>query len=107
VALRIFAEENNGRIPTELSEIKSLPPEPLNGQLDPSQFEIVYQGSLNNLQDAGRLIVMREKVPTLASNGSWVRAYGFADGHAEIHSAPTQDGFGIWEQERMAAGTPE
>jgi prepilin-type processing-associated H-X9-DG protein len=49
---------------------------------------------------------MREKLPTPASNGTWVRAYAFADGHSEIHAAPTPDGFADWEKERMVGGAP-
>jgi len=106
VALRSFADENGGRMPKELDEIKSAPPDPLNGHLDPSQFEIVHQGSLIDLQNAGHVILTREKEPPQTWNGRWVRAYGFADGHSEIHSAPTPDGFAEWEKERLVGGVP-
>lgn len=33
------------------------------------------------------VIVVREKEAWQATDGGWLRAYGFADGHSEIHSA--------------------
>jgi len=47
---------------------------------------------LIDLQDAGRIIVTREKEPTKTWDGKWARAYGFADGHSEIHSARRRTG---------------
>jgi hypothetical protein len=49
---------------------------------------------------------MREREPTQASIGRWARGYGFADGHSEIHTAPSPDGFADWEKERMVIGIP-
>ena len=46
----------------------------------------------------------REKEATRTLDGKWVRAYGFADGHSEIHAAP--DGrFEEWEKARTGANT--
>jgi hypothetical protein len=36
------------------------------------------------------------------SNGKWVRAYGFADGHSEIHKADTAGDLDAWEQQHVA-----
>ena len=54
---------------------------------------------------ANMIIVMREKEPTQAlgppAQVTWARAYGFADGHAEIHVESAQDRFANWEKERI------
>ena len=93
-------------MPKDFDQAQSYLPPNFNNQFDSTQFEITYSGSLRQVLDAkafdpSRLIVMREKESTQNSNGRWVRTYGFADGHAEVHSAPTQDGFADWEKERM------
>jgi hypothetical protein len=49
---------------------------------------------------------MREIEPTQASIGRWARGYGIAEGHSEIHTAPSPDGFADWEKERMVIGIP-
>src|SRR5262249_34392547 len=69
--------------------------------LTPDRFEILFQGSLKSLPSPNAVIVLREKDPWQTSDGSWVRAYGFADGHSEIHKA--QDGnFAPWEAQHVA-----
>ena len=106
LAFLLYADANEGRMPKDFDQAQSYLPPNFNNQFDSTQFEITYSGSLRQVLDAkafdpSRLIVMREKESTQNSNGRWVRTYGFADGHAEVHSAPTQDGFADWEKERM------
>ena len=68
-----------------------------------NEFEIVYQGSLNSVTNWNCAIVMREKEAWPAASGGWMRTYGFADGHSEIHKS--MDGnFTPWE-EQLAART--
>ena len=106
----LYAGAHEGRMPKDLAEAQSYLPVELNNQYDSAQFEIVYHGALTEIQNPNMIIVMREKEPTQAlgppSQVTWARAYGFADGHAEIHSAPTQDGFANWEKERMVPAVP-
>ena len=109
LAFMLFAEAHEGRMPKDFSEAERFLPANFNNQFQSDGFEIVYQGSLSSVQDTkvfepSRVIVMREREPTQSSNGRWVRAYAFADGHSEIHSAPTPDGFAEWENERMVGG---
>jgi hypothetical protein len=66
-------------------------------------FALVYQGSMSNLYGAANfpnVIVLREKDPWQSSNGNWLRTYGFADGHSEVHSADNGD-FGPWESQHV------
>jgi RNA polymerase sigma factor (sigma-70 family) len=44
------------------------------------QFELVYRGSLTNVQDPLRTVLMREKEPFHAKDGRWARVYVFANG---------------------------
>ncbi|HEV2207363.1 MAG TPA: sigma-70 family RNA polymerase sigma factor [Verrucomicrobiae bacterium] len=70
--------------------------------LVPDNYEITYNGTLSSLTNLSTVIVLREKQPWQTLDGGWVRTYGFADGHVEIHKA--EDGnFLPWEQQHMAA----
>jgi len=65
-----------------------------------NQFEIVYQGSWSSLTNLNNVIVLRENESQPGITGGWVRTYGFADGHAEVHKA--DDGnFEPWEKQHM------
>ena len=102
LAFQVFADVHEGRMPKDFEEAKRHLPAEFNQALDPNEFEIVYQESLKQLQsiDASRLIVVREKEPTVGWDGRRFKAYGFADGHSEIHAEGPQ-GFDAWEKERM------
>src|SRR5439155_20400120 len=66
-----------------------------------NQFEIVYRGSPRALTNAGNVIVLREKQARQWPEGTWSRAYGFADGHSETHSS-ADGNFDAWEKEHAA-----
>ncbi len=96
-ALLKFAERNDGQMP---SSIAAAAPYVKDNERLPSnwrntdqiiaaaakygvridQFELVYRGSLTNVQDPSRTILMREKDPYLAKDGHWKRVYVFANG---------------------------
>jgi hypothetical protein len=63
-------------------------------------FEVVYKGPLNQSQDPGRTIVIRERQAEQRTDGTYTRIYGFGDGHVEIHKTPDGN-FEDWERERM------
>jgi len=116
LAFHLYAEKNQGQFPTNfdlampflpdeakvehnLRPEEFLPGTPKYG-LTPDRFEMVYQGSLNTITNPQNIIVMREKQARSGYNGGWARAYGFADGHSEIHVS--QDGsFDTWERSRL------
>ena len=63
-----------------------------------NQFELVYQGSLTNIPSPGQTIVIKEQQASQGPDGGWFKAYGFADGHCEVHRA--NDGnFEAWEKQ--------
>jgi hypothetical protein len=66
-----------------------------------NQFEIVYQGSLSNLQGLpwGSVAVVRDQQPWLGPNGKMMRVYGFADGHSQI--VGSDDNFQAYESQHV------
>jgi hypothetical protein len=110
-ALFRYAQENDGRFPTNFTQAASFLATSLQSVVDPGEavpdladfqeatnhFEIVYRGSLNEVNDWAKAIVVREKEPWPSPDGGWSRTYAFADGHSEIHRA--EDGnFTSWEE---------
>jgi hypothetical protein len=105
-ALRKYAGEHQGEFPLNLDQIATYFPKPLeadspswaNAPLTGSNdFEIVYQGSQNDLTNIPlrRVALIRERQPWLTANGKWARVYGFADGAAS--PVETDDNFQSWE----------
>jgi RNA polymerase sigma factor (sigma-70 family) len=103
IAFFEYAQQNQDQCPTNFDQALSFLPDKAREQtnLGPDQFEIVYQGSLKDLTNGQSLIVIRER-EAVAGNGGWWRAYGFADGHSELHKA--EDGnFEPWEAKHFVA----
>jgi regulator of replication initiation timing len=98
LAFHLFAERE-GRMPKDFEEARRHLPADFNSAFDPGQFEIVYRGPLQGI-NGSRVIVVREKEPTVGWDGRRSKAYGFADGHSEIH-AEGPEGFDAWEKQRM------
>jgi hypothetical protein len=63
------------------------------------QFEVVYAGSLHDVDDASGTVLAREKEPEQRSDGQWVRIYVLADGSSQVVAATARDGFAAREQE--------
>jgi hypothetical protein len=72
--------------------------------LSPSDFEIAFNGKVGDIREPNRIIVMKEKESRLNPGGKWTRAYGFADGHSELHSTPDGN-FEPWEREHLVDTT--
>jgi hypothetical protein len=116
LAFRLYAAENQGQFPTNFDQAASflrdqanseanlksyefLPNTPKFG-LTPDHFEIVYQGSVAEMTNSQSVIIVREREPWQTEDGSWMRTYGFGDGHSEIHKA-TDGNFEAWEAQHM------
>lgn len=65
-----------------------------------NEFEVVYGGDFRALTNPSSTIVIREREAWQHPNGKWFKAYGFADGHSEIHTEPDGD-FEPWERPRL------
>ena len=107
LAFMQFAEQHQGRFPTSFEEAASLLPDEAKAQtsLAADQFEIVCQGSPNEITNPHTIIVVREKEAWQTSDGGWARAYSFADGHSEIHKA-VDGNFQPWEQQHLVPPLP-
>lgn len=64
-------------------------------------FEQMYKGSLTNLANPATAIVVREREAWQSPKGGWMRTYGFADGHSEVHRSDDGD-YTAWEAEHQA-----
>jgi len=107
LAFMQYASQNQGQFPTNFEQAASFLPEGARAQtnLAPDQFEIFYQGSVNEITSPATIIVIREKAALQSVDGGAVRAYGFADGHSEIHKA-VDGNFQTWEAQHMILPQP-
>jgi len=107
-AFRAYAAANQGQIPTDFNQARSFLPQTFNSTMDPNQFEIVYRGSLQQLQASKThklpdIIMLREREPIVGLDGKRSKAYAFADGHSEVRLEPAE-GFDEWEKSRIFTG---
>ena len=103
MGMLLFAQDHQGQPPARLEDAK---PYFGDGLTQTNDFEKVYDGSLQNLPNASTLIVVREVEAHQGFNGNWTRAYGFADGHSEIHMTPDNN-FAPWEQQHGLGPPPQ
>jgi RNA polymerase sigma factor (sigma-70 family) len=88
LAFRGFAEDHDGQFPSSFEQAEPfLARSPVaETNLTSEQFEIVYYGTLSAITNPANSMLFREKHAWSDYSGqSWMRTYGFADGHSEIH----------------------
>lgn len=113
--LRQYADENNGQFPSDLSQISAYLPKPLESNTPSwinapisgtNDFEIVFQGSQNDLSNIPlrRVLLIREQQAWQTPEGKWAKVYGYADGAAEI--VESDDNFQSWETQHMVPSPP-
>jgi RNA polymerase sigma factor (sigma-70 family) len=94
--LLMYSLDHQGKLPEKVDELgKYLEEFPITGT---NQFDIVYHGSFNDIQDRNQTIVVRESQPQPTPDGKWSKIYGFADGHSEVH-AEANHNFDAYEKE--------
>lgn len=109
-ALRKYASEHENEIPSSLDQITEHLPKPLDTDSPPwanapitgtNSFELVYQGSLNDLSNIPprRVALIREREPWQSSEGKWTRVYGYADGAAGM--VESYDNFESWDAQHI------
>ena len=109
-ALRRYASEYQGEFPLKLDKVAPYLPKPLEPDAPPTantpltgtnDFEIVFQGSQNDLTNipARRVALIRERHPWLTPDGKWARVYGYADGAAD--TVESDDNFQSWEAQHI------
>jgi RNA polymerase sigma factor (sigma-70 family) len=103
ISFIIYADTHDGRLPHQFSDVDGFDVLAVSIEgLSPSDFEIAYSGKFSDLKEPNRIIVIKEKEPRANPDGKLTKAYGFADGHSELHSAPDGN-FERWERERMVS----
>ncbi len=102
LAFVLYAEKHQDQFPTDFGQAKDFLPEQAKAETNVTteQFEIVYQGKWGEVKKPSDTIILREKQAQQSPSGNWTRAYGFADGHSEIHSA-ADGSFELWEKDRI------
>jgi len=99
LGMMLYANDNQNQFPTNFDQAASYyenNPE-LADHL--AKFVIEYHGSMANVANPASAIVVQSFEPFM-SHGKWAKAYGFADGHAEVHSDPDAN-FNDWEQQHV------
>jgi hypothetical protein len=108
LAFMAYAQQHGGQMPPDFQSATAYASESVTNEtrLAPDQFEMLFNGSLNDITNAQSLIVIREKQPWQAADGGWVRGYGFGDGHSEIHKA-ADGNFEPWEAQHRLPPVPQ
>jgi len=97
LACIMFADDNQNQLPKKFEQMKRYAP-----RLSFSNWEIVSGGNLNSFTNPSHIMVtilLREKESRQSPDGGFVKAYAFADGHAEMVSSPDDD-FAAVEKQR-------
>jgi len=104
LAFFLYSAQHQAQCPTNFEQAAAFLPQEFTNRhgVMPDQFEIVYQGALNVVTNPQSVIVIREKEAVQEPDGGWIRAYGFADGHSELHRGANGD-FGPWEAQHILA----
>lgn len=102
LAFHLYAGDNQGQFPTNFDQAASyLSRENAAEAVQATNlFEIVNPGLIANMSNAAQIIVLREKQPWQGVDGGWVKTYGFADGHSEVHKA-VNGSFEPWETDHL------
>ena len=112
--LHMFAADHDGRFPDslegivhELASSEELPEVAVEAlrvfgpeNTRPDDFEMMFNGLLKDIRNPSSAIVLREREAWQNSKGGWMRTYGFADGHSEIHRSDSGD-YSAWEAEHQ------
>jgi len=102
LGLLMFADDNQQTLPTTLNQSSNYWGN--SSRLLTNQFELVLQRPFREVENPSTVIAVRQKQAWQA-RGHWVKAYGFADGHAEIKREPPE-GFEAWEQAHIQPPAP-
>jgi hypothetical protein len=103
LAFMLFASDNQMQFPADPAQASGYLKEDLMAQIE-TNFDMVYQGSSTNIPNPATTIVLKEKQAWETPEGKWMKTYGFADGHSEIHSEPTSN-FDEFEKSRIILST--
>ncbi|HSY42472.1 MAG TPA: sigma-70 family RNA polymerase sigma factor [Candidatus Acidoferrum sp.] len=98
----LYASDNQGFVPTNHEQLSSYNNHyPISGT---NHFEVEYQGSMNAITNPSSVILVQSD-PWETYEGKWAKAYGFADGHAEVHAEANGDFTGFEQQHSVSPPT--
>ena len=100
LGMMMHAADYPGAMVTNFNQVTNYLRNPEPAISGTNEFEFLYSGDLRALTNPASTIVIREREALQHPNGRWVRAYGFADGHSEYHTAPDGN-FEAWEKPRL------
>jgi hypothetical protein len=89
-ALLSYARDHDGQFPVSLREVTGYlgdDESALRTALSRDQFEILYQGWLDEMTNPGATPVLREKHPSQTAGGVWTRAYAYGNLVAKIQTS--------------------
>jgi prepilin-type processing-associated H-X9-DG protein len=97
----MYADDHGGQYPSGMADLAGFFKANTNSlnQLT-AGYDLVYTGAATNIAKPAETIIIREKQGWRKGGGKWLKAYAFADGHAEIHAAPDGN-FEAWENEHI------
>jgi len=96
---RLYADDHQNQLPEQFEQLAPYLSR-MSRITGSNAFEIVYSGPLAGITNPSALIFVREQQAWQRPDGRWAKTYGFADGHAEVHTEPDGN-FESWEKERL------
>jgi len=102
-AIYEYADEHHGQVPSNLDQITSYLAKNQRVISGTNRFEIIYQGSLDQLQGIPEtsVAVVRDTQTWLTPDGHQARVYGMAPGIGQ--TITSDDNFQSWEAEHVIA----
>jgi len=98
----MYADAHHGQYPKTLAVVKA-------GNyvkdLSETNWEVVSSGQQRDFKNPAQTILLRDKEPRQAPDGSYFKAYAFVDGHSEL-ARSTNDDFETLERERGFLSQP-
>jgi hypothetical protein len=96
-----YASDHQGQCPSNLDQIAPYLAKENLSLSGTNQFEIVYQGSLDNLKGLpiGTIAVIRDQQTWVGPDGKMMRVYGMAGGVGQI--VASDDNFQSWEAQHV------
>jgi hypothetical protein len=105
-AFQSYAMDHQNQSPSNLDQLAPYLAKENRSLSGSNQFEIIYQGSLDNLQGIPResVAVVREQQPWPGPDGKMRRLYGMMGGVGQIVEA--DDNFQSWEAKHVISPPP-
>jgi RNA polymerase sigma factor (sigma-70 family) len=104
LALIMSEADNHGQFPANFSELSHYIDDDSRMNEIEANFEFINPGSITNVAQPANTILLKEKEPWQGGDGSWMKTYGFADGHSEVHKEPNGN-FDEFEKEHSLAAS--